>query len=631
MPDPTTGREPDLDGELPDVLAGHPPFAQMLPEHRGRFAAAARRVRLSTGDTVLAPSHGPVQHLWWLRSGSLTGHRPEADGGGAFAIDAGELFPVAALLGGRAVSSTYTADAPCVCLQVPADTVHTLAALSPEFAGFLHSRHGHLLELARLARRRAQTLPGIAETLDTPLAELPRKVPLAVHRNTPLAQALTLMQERGAGSVLVAGGEGEPVAGILTRHDVLGRITLPGMALDTPVARAMSSPVHTLSTRHSVQDAALLMAQHGIRHVPVTEHGRMVNIVSERDLFAWQRLSLVHIGHAIRVADGVAALSRCAADMRQYARHLHGQGLRARQLTDVVSRLNDQLTERLVLLFAARHGLDLQRACWLAFGSEGRSEQTLATDQDNGLVFDSPDPQRDRPAWLAFARDVNQALDDCGYPLCKGGVMAGEADCCLSPLEWASRFDSWMAHGAPEDLLHASIYFDLRALAGRTELATPLRARIVAGAARQPRFIKQMADNGLRLHVALNWRGAIDTQRIDGHDVVDLKLGGTAVFVDVARLLALAHGIDATGTRARLEAAGARLQVPAHESEAWVAAFEVLQRLRLQVQMSDAPTLAAHPNRVAVDLLNDLDRRMLRESLRVARRLQQRLEMDYQR
>jgi CBS domain-containing protein len=131
--------------------------------------------------------------------------------------------------------------------------------------------------------------------------------------------------------------------------------------------------------------------------------------------------------------------------------------------------------------------------------------------------------------------------------------------------------------------------------------------------------------------VALNWRGAIDTQRIDGHDVVDLKLGGTAVFVDVARLLALAHGIDATGTRARLEAAGARLQVPAHESEAWVAAFEVLQRLRLQVQMSDAPTLAAHPNRVAVDLLNDLDRRMLRESLRVARRLQQRLEMDYQR
>lgn len=625
----------DDDDDLPTALGKHPPFAQMRPEHRALFAAAARRVRLAVGDTVLAPAHGPVQQLGWLCSGSITGQRPAAAGGGAFSIEAGELFPVAALLGRRAVTSTYTADEPGLCLQVPAATVQQLAALSPPFAGFLHSRHGHLLELARLARPQAQ--PGAAELpLDVALADLPRRTPLAVRGDTPLRQALTLMQAHGVGSVLVTGDtaegdHGDPVTGILTRHDVLDRITLPGLALDTPVAGAMSSPVHTLSTRHTAQDAALLMARHGIRHVPVTEQGRLVSIVSERDLFAWQRLSLVHIGQGIRTARDVPALRQCAADIRAHARQLHAQGLHARPLTELVSRLNDQLTERLVRLFAARHGLDLQRACWLAFGSEGRSEQTLATDQDNGLVFDSPDPQRDRPAWLAFARDVNQALDDCGYPLCKGGVMAGEADCCLSPHEWAARFDRWMAHGAPVDLLHASIFFDVRALAGRTELATPLRARIVAGAARQPRFIKQMADNGLRLHVALNWRGAIDTQRIDGHEVVDLKLGGTAVFVDVARLMALAHGIDATGTRARLEAAGARLQVPAHESEAWVAAFEVLQRLRLQVQMSDTPALAAHPNRVAVDLLNDLDRRMLRESLRVARRLQQRLELDYQR
>jgi CBS domain-containing protein len=61
--------------------------------------------------------------------------------------------------------------------------------------------------------------------------------------------------------------------------------------------------------------------------------------------------------------------------------------------------------------------MDLGQACWLAFGSEGRGEQTVATDQDNGLVFASTDPARDRSAWLAMAQEVNEALDACGYPL----------------------------------------------------------------------------------------------------------------------------------------------------------------------------------------------------------------------
>ena len=59
---------------------------------------------------------------------------------------------------------------------------------------------------------------------------------------------------------------------------------------------------------------------------------------------------------------------------------------------------------------AVRRAVSCQ-ACWLAFGSEGRGEQTIATDQDNGLLFVSDDPERDRPRWLAFALEVNQALD----------------------------------------------------------------------------------------------------------------------------------------------------------------------------------------------------------------------------
>lgn len=156
------------------------------------------------------------------------------------------------------------------------------------------------------------------------------------------------------------------------------------------------------------------------------------------------------------------------------------------------------LTERLVGILAQEMGIDLQQACWLTFGSEGRGEQTIATDQDNGLVFLSDDPQADRPRWLAFAERVNLALDQCGYPLCKGNMMARNPQCCLSLQEWRQRFGDWMERGAPEDLLNASIYFDLRPLVGNTSLTGELLALIADKAATLPRFIKQMADNSLR-------------------------------------------------------------------------------------------------------------------------------------
>jgi CBS domain-containing protein len=120
--------------------------------------------------------------------------------------------------------------------------------------------------------------------------------------------------------------------------------------------------------------------------------------------------------------------------------------------------------------------------------------------------------------------------------------------------------------------------------------------------------------------------------------VIDLKLHGTAVFVDAARCLALAHGQAGVGTRERLLGAGQAMGVPLREREGWAAAFEVLQMLRLRAQVSHgaAPGAAAtpssdpaHPNHIDFETLNDLDRRLLRDALHVARSLQQRVELDW--
>ncbi len=635
MPDTAAppASSPSLLAALRIELMRAPPFAQMAPAQVERWIAASRETYHAPGEVLLQPADGPITALRWVRRGTVTGRQGLAEAAGGFQFEAGDLFPVGALLGERAVTATYEAAEDTFCLETPAAVVRTLAAESPPLADYLNRRVQQFLALSQRALQASYASQTLAQqSLEAPLASLPRKPPLAVAPGTPLREALTRMHARRVGSVLVADSDARPL-GILTRYDILGRVTLPGVDLARPVDDVMSRPVHTVPDSATALDAALAMSREGIRHLPITDReGRLVSVVSERDLFALQRLSLKHLGTALRAAPDLPTLADLAAQIRQFAAALLGQGVHARQLTALVSHLNDTLTARWVAIVAQRQGLDLGHACWLAFGSEGRHEQTVSTDQDNGLVFVSDDPERDRPGWLAFAGEVNDGLAACGYPLCAGNVMASNPACCATPAEWSARFTQWIAHGAPQDLLNASIYFDLRPLAGDPSLAAPLRAQVTREAAATPRFMKQMADNARRSGVPLNWRGAIEPETVDGRETLDLKLHGTALFVDIARLYALAHGIEATGTRARFEAVGDRLGVPPAERDAWIAAFEFLQMLRLQVQLPAAGTPPpAYPNRIALADLNDIDRRVLRESLRIARRLQQRLALDYDR
>lgn len=611
-------------------LTRYVPFAQMDPAHVDAFIAAASQAYFAPGEPVISPQGGAVRHLHLIRQGHVSGTRGPATPGG-FQYEPGDLFPIGAVMSERPVSATYTACDDCFCLLVPAEAVKRLAARSAAFADFLNRRVLKLLELSHRSLQAAFASEALSEhALERPLGALARKPLVAVAPDAAVGDALARMHERHVGSVLVL-DEAGAAQGIVTRYDVLGRVALPRLRLDTPVAAVMSSPVATLGVEHTAQDAVLLMARQGIRHVPVVEAGRVVNLISERDLFALQRLSLRQVGIDIRESQDVPGLQSAARSIRLFARSLLGQGVGARQLTEIVSDLNDLLTERLVAVVALKHGRDMRRACWLAFGSEGRREQTIATDQDNGLVFESDDPGRDRPAWLAFARDVNESLDACGYPLCRGNVMASNPECCLTAAEWCGRFSNWIEHGAPEDLLHASIYFDFRPIAGRSDLVQPMRELAFERAGRVPRFIRQMAGEALRLRPPLNMLGALETRRVDGRETIDLKLQGTALFVDVARLYSLAHGIAETNTRRRFAAVALALGVRPQEAESWTGAFEFLQMMRLRVQDDTAlpHAVPANPNRVDVTELSDIDQRVLRESLRIARRLQQRLELDY--
>lgn len=610
-------------------LAQALPFSEMEAGHIQFFIEAASEVYFEPEEVILDPSSGPVEVLYFVRQGAVVGRKGIAqESSDARHIDAGEFFPVSAAVAGRPVSSIYTALDDCFCLGIDRDTLMRLSELSPPFAAFISQRILRFLELSRkLIQRTYASEVFTSLSLETPLGVLTRKVPVTVQAGSEVREALIRMHETRVGSVLVTNDAGQLI-GILTRDDVVSRIALANVSLSAPIDDVMSTQVHHLRAEDTAQDAALLMSRYGIQHVPVLDGDQIINVVSERDLFSAQRLSLRAISGAIRGAANVEVLKVAASEVRQFAQTLLGQGVQSRQLTALISHLNDLICDRLVSLAVERRGLSLNQFAWIALGSEGRSEQTVATDQDNAIVFQDGLPPDAREVFLDLAREVNEHLDACGFPFCKGQIMASNPNLCLSESEWITKFLSWIEHGNPESLLKASIFFDFRPVVGALSLTTRMREIVTTKAQATPRFLKQLADNSLRNQVPLNWHGGIDTTRFEGLDCLDLKLHGTAIVVDVARIFALAHGIEATNTRTRLEQIGKALGLAPREYESWVVAFEFLQTLRLNIQIR-GESIGGNPNLLNYAQLSDIDRSILKESLKTLRQLQQRLALDY--
>ena len=283
-------------------------------------------------------------------------------------------------------------------------------------------------------------------------------------------------------------------------------------------------------------------------------------------------------------AADVPALVRHAAEARALALDLHAAEAGPAWVTGVLSRLNDAITERALALMQARHRLPPARWCWLGLGSEGRLEQTLATDQDNGLIFSASDDgeARDlRERFLPFARDANQALADCGFPLCDGEVMGGNPRWCLSLAEWLENFGTWVRTPEPEALLNAAIFFDFRPLAGDAALAADLRRELATLTRGNEIFLRMMTANAL---------------------AAAPPLGRLRDFVTVPE--------------------------PA-DAEAAVHAFHALQGVRLAAQAAAVAAGTPPGNQIDPESLNEFDRRLLLGALRQARSLQQRLKTRF--
>jgi CBS domain-containing protein len=325
----------------------------------------------------------------------------------------------------------------------------------------------------------------------------------------------------------------------------------------------------------------------------------------------------------VREVDAPHAVDGYGARLADTARQLFDAGANGVEVSRAISTINDALTQRLLALAEEQFGPPPCPYAWLALGSQGRQEQALFTDQDHALVYtpvdqtDSGRTAADRYFALLTPWMVG-SLYRAGFPHCSGGYMATNWRRTLP--EWQEVFHGWLDRPSSQGVVEAEVFLDFRRIHGEVNL-DPLDG-ILQTSADRPRFLILMARAAVTFRPPLRF-GRIASRR------VDLKKGGLAPIVLLARLYALAGGSLARHTLDRLSAAADTGQLSREGAAKLSEAYRTLTDLRLQAQLRARAADQPPSNVVQVKDLGSPQRTQLRDALRVVREYQQVTEMHF--
>ncbi len=611
-----------MDGELTEVaefLVGHAPFRE-LP--RPLLAALIRRSTLRyvrRGTRILSVGE-PNEVMYVLRSGAVD--ITDGDGGLVERSDPGASFGMSTLVERAPSRYDFTAIEDSLLLVVPEEAFRHTCARDPAFESFYTSAHA-----ARL--RRAVGTLHVADrggaVLRTTLGDLVRRPPVAVSPATSVRAAAQLMVRERVSSVLVI--DGERLAGIVTDRDLRSRVVAAGLDHEEPVVGVMTPQPVTAHADALAFEALMEMVDRTIHHLPVVDTaGRVTGLVSSTDLMRLEHNNPVYLVADLARARDVPALAELATRIPVILEQLVAEDATARDMGRVVTALGDALERRLLTMAEEELGPPPVPYCWVVLGSQARHEQGLASDQDNALVLsDEAGPEHD--AYFAeLAARVSAGLEACGYPPCPGEVMATNPRWRATLSTWREHFATWIDTPEPEAVLNGSIFFDLRPLHGDARLVEGLRADVLARTRRGGLFVAYLAQHAVERRPPIGFfRGLVLEKEGRHRDTLDLKSGGTAAVVELARVHALLNGRSEVNTHARLGAAvdagslspglGAELQD----------ALEFVAYLRLRHQGRAVRAGREPDNFVDPGDLTDFELRHLRDAFRIVRSAQQAL------
>jgi CBS domain-containing protein len=309
-------------------------------------------------------------------------------------------------------------------------------------------------------------------------------------------------------------------------------------------------------------------------------------------------------------------------------------GANPEYITRLITTISDAILDKVIEFSIAKLGSPPCKFAFMIMGSEGREEQTLISDQDNGIVYEDLQNGSDKEYASEYfgqlAELVCDQLDTAGYKFCDGECMAKNPKWCQSLLSWKKYFHNWIYQGSPEDLLHSSIFFDFKGVWGDFELTDQLKSFLLNSVEKRAGFLRHLTENALHFKPPIGLFGKLVVESKGEHkDSVNLKWAMQPI-VDLARIYSLKHGIIQTNTLTRLFRLYTKHVLTNTQYIDLVQSYNYVMRLRFLRQITTIVDEEKQPdNYINPNNLSYLDKAMLKEVFKKIEQLQGKLKSEF--
>jgi len=461
-------------------------------------------------------------------------------------------------------------------------------------------------------------------------ADLVHREPLQVEQKTSIHEAAKLMKERTVTSMLVV-QEGK-LKGIVTDRAFCTKLAANKMDFDQPVTDIMTPDPITIAPETSGSEALLIMARHNIRHLPVVSSGKVMGMLTATDIIRHQSHTPIYLINEIHRAVDMESLQKLSAQIPATLVSLVRNSLTAYDIAHAISAIGEAITQRLLTFAEQALGKPPIPYAWIVAGSLARNEQTIHSDQDNALILSDDFIEEEHDEYFKrLSKSVSDGLNACGYIYCPGDVMATNKKWRQPLSVWRGYFDTWIHRPEQKALMYSSIFFDLRCVYGEKSLLENLRQEVLQKSKGNTIFLAYMAANALQFHPPLGlFKRFVLEKGGTEEKALNMKKRGVIPITDLARVFALAAGVDALNTQDRLEAACNAGECSQSGKADLLDAYEFISTVRLEHQAAQIERGEDADNFVPPELLSSLERRHLKDAFEVVRILQDAMETRYQ-
>lgn len=519
------------------------------------------------------------------------------------------------VLNGKAIHN-FIAVEETICHILPTRILLDLIAGNPMFADYFQQS---LTAKREIADQYGQS-QDMAEFMLARITDGTIREPLIVPEKTSLREATQLMREHKADCVLAKRGNRY---GMVTGTDLLDAVVLNGKPLEEDVADIASYRLISIDPEDYLFNALVMMTQQQIERVVVMRGNELCGVVELTDVLSHFSSHSHVIGLRVERAKTVEELRQAAQGLTELIKALISTGVRIRFTMELLAAMNGRILGKLFDLLIP---VDMRpHVCLIVMGSEGRGEQIMKTDQDNGLIY------RDGLDWPGM-HDAMKVFSDTlisfGFPPCPGNIMVSNPEWVNSTGDWAAKLSRWAESCEGVSVMNLAIAVDGKPVAGNSALFKAARGAFLRNIRNNDIFYSYFARASLNFDTPLTFFGNLKDK-----GQLDVKKGGVFPIVHGVRTMALEHRILETNTFKRIEALVemGQMQKAMGDNLSEALALFIQQRLKQQIiRVDESDTgIDETPNMVDLQKLSKLDRELLRDALRIVKDFKKFLTLHY--